>query len=445
MDRRKVLTWTLTVVALALVGYVTWAILGLFFGSEERRGGSSWTPPSFFPVSSGGVTPVTGSGSSTSTDEGPQRGVPTLRQLSNVPTAGMGAFDKTEGAAGFRAKTTVFRWIERATGHIYEARSTNPTKTRISNTTIPGVQEAFFSDDGKNVVARYLRPDNETIETLVGQIQPVTETTKGGYVYSETKLVTRFLEPGIDAAGDSPREGYFYTLTDQDGGSAVKLVPYATTSLATTIFESPLSQWVVAWVGETLALQSKADSNNVGFLFRAAAGTDGTEKIIGGRSGLTALVNPAGTRAIFSETVGNDLHLWEKNLETGEERLFELRTLPEKCAWSPVEETVVYCGAPDFYVRGAYPTNWYQGRFSFDDNIWQIEVDGEKYKILHDTRTGNETFDVWKPITSPGGEFFLFLNKRDLTLWSLDVSETLPPAGDAAAKASVGTTTAASR
>lgn len=433
MDRRKTATWIAVILALLLVGVLTWFILSYFFGGAKQTGESSWLPSSFFPVSSGGITPITGPGTGTSTDAGPRRGVPKLRQLSDVPTAGMGAFDKTEGAAGFRAKTTVFRWIERATGHIYEARSTNPTKNRISNTTIPGIQEAFFSDDGKNVVARYLRPDNETIETLVGQIQPVTETTKSGYVYSETKLVTRFLEPGIDAAGDAPRDGYFYTLTDQGGGSAVKLVPYATTSLATTIFESPLSQWVVTWVGETLALQSKADSTHVGFLFDAAAGTDGAEKIIDGRSGLTVLVNPAGTRALFSETVGNDLHLWEKNLETGEERLFELRTLPEKCAWSPVEETVVFCGAPDFYVRGAYPTNWYQGRFSFDDNIWRIEVDREKYKVMHDTRTSGETFDVWKPMMSPGGEFFLFLNKRDLTLWSLDVSETVAPAGDAAA------------
>ena len=445
MDRRKWLTWVLVIAALALVGFLTWLILGFFFGpSKTGDPGSSWSPGSFFPVSSSGVTPAGGgTGSGPSTDAGPRRGVPKLRQLSDVPTSGMVAFDKSEGGGGFRTKSAIFRWIERATGHIYEARSTNPTKTRISNTTIPGIQEAFFSDDGKSVVARYLRADNETIETLVGQVQPVTGTTNNGYVFNETKLVTRFLAPNIAAAGDAPRDGYFYTLTDLDGGSVVSLVPYGTSSVATTIFESPLSQWAVTWVGDSLALRTKADATHIGFLFSAAPGTDGTEKIIDGRIGLTALVNPKGTRALFSETVGNDLHLWEKNLETGDERLFKLRALPEKCAWSPVEETVVYCGAPDFYVRGEYPTNWYQGRFSFDDNIWRIDVDKEKYKVLHDTRVSDETFDVWKPSMSPGGDFLLFLNKRDLTLWSLDVRDDVklptgdtPPAATSTANAS---------
>jgi Tol biopolymer transport system component len=154
-------------------------------------------------------------------------------------------------------------------------------------------------------------------------------------------------------------------------------------------------------------------------------------------------VNPAGTKALFSETSGGNILLWVKDFSNGTEKLLELKTLPEKCAWSPTEEDVVYCGAPDFYVRGAYPTNWYQGRFSFDDNIWRIETTQERYVLLVDTRENEDTFDVWKPQVSPNGKFFTFFNKRDLTLWSLDVSSesavVAPESGAAGAAVATGT------
>jgi hypothetical protein len=253
----------------------------------------------------------------------------------------------------------------------------------------------------------------------VGQIESVTETTSSGYVYNETKLVTRYLEPGLAAAGDAPAPDTFYALADRGDGSEVLFGRYST-GTPVSAFESPLSDWIVHFAGQALALQTKANVDATGYFFEVGPG--GTlDKVIDGRQALTVSVNPTGTRALFSETVDNDLRLWSKNLETGEERLLELRGLPEKCAWSPVAPSTAFCGAPDFYVRGEYPTNWYQGRFAFDDNIWRFDVDMENYELLHDTRTNDETFDVWKPLVTPDGEHLLFSNKRDLTLWALEV------------------------
>lgn len=339
-----------------------------------------------------------------------------------------------------RAQTTIFRWIDRATGHIYEARENDNTTTRVSNTTVPGVQEGFFSKNGLSVVMRYLRADNETVETLVGQIESVTEKTTNGYVYNETRLVTRYLQPNILAAGDAPGKDSFYILTEKPGGGSALSVGEYATGTPTSIFESPLAQWIVSWSSTTLAMRTKADPEAPGYLYLVNPTTDVTEKVIENRQGLTTSINPAGTYALFSETVGNDLRLWLKDIEGGEERLLELRTLPEKCAWDPVVETVVYCGAPDFYVRGPYPTNWYQGRFSFDDNIWRIDVAREDYDILYDTRVEEETFDVWRPLAAPNGGHFLFINKRDLTLWALDLTADVPAAGGGTASSTPSAT-----
>lgn len=430
MNRHRVFVWALILAGFILVGWLAWAILAFFFGPKDpEKPSTSWVPSTFFPIVSPGIPPT--NVPDEPGDDPNRRNVPRLRQLSDAPTAGMVAFEYREGSAGFlRASQTVFRWIDRATGHIYEARAEDATKTRVSNTTIPGVQEGFFSDDGKSVVARYLRADNETVETLVGQIETVTEQTSNGYVYSETKLVTRFLSPGIVEVGDAPRDGTFYTLEKSlGGGSTLSIGSYAT-GTPRSVFSSPLSQILVFWASSTLAIQTKANPDTPGFLFLANTSTGEAEKIIEDRRGLTVSINPAGTRALFSETINNDLRLWTKNLKTGDERLLELRTLPEKCAWHPTNEEIVYCGAPDFYVRGPYPTNWYQGRFSFDDNIWSINVESEDYKIFYDTRTEEETFDIWKPQTSPDGNNLLFLNKRDLTLWVLDLQAEVPQAGE---------------
>lgn len=441
MNRRRIFNWALIVVGVTLLAWLVWLALSFFFGGKDLSKPSSWVPSTFFPASGPGIQPVDTTSTTTVSN---RRVVPKLRQLSNVPTSGSVSFEKVSGGIGLRTAVTMFRWIERASGHIYETRSDDTTKTRISNTTIPGIQEAFFSDDGQSVVARYLRDDNQTVETLVGKIEATTGTSDNGYVYNETKLVTRFLEPNILAAGDSPEPGYFYTLTSRNGGSAVTLLPYIT-GTSTTIFESPLSQWVVSWASSTLTLRTKADSEHAGYLFEADTETGETEKLIEARVGLTSIVNPAGTKALFSETSGGNILLWVKDFSSGTERLLELKTLPEKCAWSPTEEDVVYCGAPDFYVRGAYPTNWYQGRFSFDDNIWRIETTQERYVLLVDTRENEDTFDVWKPQVSPNGKFFTFFNKRDLTLWSLDVSsEDVAPAPEGSgAGATVATGTPA--
>jgi hypothetical protein len=444
LNWKRVGIWLGIAAAITLLAWLVWFILSLIFAPQQQKpGGMSWVPSTLLPISTPGIPPKPGDGDSGDGDEN-RRVIPKLRQLSDTPVAGSRAFE--QAGTALRAGTTIFRWIDRATGHIYEARSNDATELRVSNTTIPSVQEGFFSDDGQSVVVRYLKGDNDTIETLVGQIASVTEKTSNGYVYNETKLVTRYLEPNILAAGDSEQPNRYYTLLSRgNGGSIVAVGDYAT-GTPKAIFESPLAQWAVSWAKDRLAVQTKPGSDDAGYLFFVAA--DGEqEKIIENRQGLTTLVNPSATRVLFSETVNNDLRLWVKNLENGSERLLELRTLPEKCSWSPEDETVVLCGAPDFYVRGPYPTNWYQGRFSFDDNIWAIDVDTERYELLYDTRVGQETFDIWRPSVSPNGGFLVFQNKRDLSLWSLDLGDSKvvnPPAAPAATATTTAPTAATS-
>src|SRR3989344_6416547 len=62
--------------------------------------------------------------------------------------------------------STIVRYADRATGHIFDVSLSNLVKTRIHNNTIPKVYRAVFRSDGNAVIYQTLSPDLETIENL---------------------------------------------------------------------------------------------------------------------------------------------------------------------------------------------------------------------------------------------------------------------------------------
>ena len=93
--------------------------------------------------------------------------------------------------------------------------------------------------------------------------------------------------------------------------------------------------------------------------------------------------------------------------------------LPEKCVWSN-DNINVYCAVPNTVVGNQYPDVWYQGLVSFDD-----------YFVKINTRTGNKITIANSANETPvdGTHLFLdndektlfFINKKDSTLWSLNI------------------------
>ena len=78
-----------------------------------------------------------------------------LRQLTTEPVAG----------ANFTDGGNYVRYVERATGHIFEV----PTASigyRISNKTVPKIYEAFFANAGSDVILQYLDDSEEQVTSL---------------------------------------------------------------------------------------------------------------------------------------------------------------------------------------------------------------------------------------------------------------------------------------
>src|SRR3989344_622661 len=156
-----------------------------------------------------------------------------LMKVSSMPVAGYGVFMKerykevvaeiTESSAltaegGIPpeavAPPTEFapalRYVDRATGNIYQTFADKIEERKFSGTVIPKVYEALFGNSGNSVIMRYLKTDNRTIETFVGKLP---KEILGGDEVGEIEVRGTLLPTDITDVSISPEgKSAFYLL-----------------------------------------------------------------------------------------------------------------------------------------------------------------------------------------------------------------------------------------
>ena len=333
-----------------------------------------------------------------------------LRQLTTEAVAGAMVISSDE--------TIKVLYLERPTGNIYEINLQNLERNRLTNTTVIGVHETVWHNDGEKILLRYLN-ENDVIKTFAGSItnSPDNETEDTG------QLDGVFLEDDISYITASPdkteillllqnKTGISFVTAEFDGGNQEP------------VFTSPFSEWLPQWFKDsTVSVTTKASALASGFLYFVDLRTGVFEKVIGDIAGLTTLVNTTGEMILYSKS-GEDRFTLNTLIIT--ERIksqLPVSTLPEKCVWSTIQPSVAYCGVPITIIPGDYPDIWYQGLISFSDNIWEIDVKRNTVKLLASPSTiARDNIDIVNLLLSDEEEYLIFTNKKDSTLWSL----TLP-------------------
>ncbi len=332
-----------------------------------------------------------------------------------------------------------FRWIERGTGHIFETTSTSMDVARLSNTTVTKVVEAFFTNNGDSLILRDLVGSTDTIRTRFATLTFETPTS------TEQVLKTTDLPVDITQIARSPDRGQIFSVMDSgmrgilsntDGGSKVG------------IFDTPIKEWLVQWPNkQTILLTTKPSGATAGFSYSINPQTRSFSRILGGINGLTTLMSPDGEKVLYSQSESGSVKLFSYDRKTGASTDMFLRTFPEKCVWSPVEKSLIYCGLPADIAFNLYPDVWYQGRIVFSDSIWSINVDTlETHLLVTPTDEVGTIIDVINPELNSTGDYMVFQNKIDLSLWGLQTKEpqTAPfnPFNASAAGAKATTTAA---
>jgi hypothetical protein len=337
--------------------------------------------------------------------------VPRLRQISSFPVAGEVVFEDEKGE-------TFIRFIARETGHIYETTTNSLTQQRITNTTIPRIQNALWASNGKELIVQYIDDDSEQIESFYAAITD----KKNDIENSVRSLVGTFLPKNIISLNiSSDGDKLFYLI--KSGNGSVGIVSNLDGSSKVQVFNSPLSEWLVQWQREnTIALTTKPSAGVEGFLYFLNLKTEKFDKVLNASKGLTASVSPDGKLVLFAHNVGTIPILSVLNIGTGEIKDLPFWTMPEKCDWSEIDSARIYCGVPNRTSKGVLPDIWYQGIESFSDNVWIIDAgNGVTDLVVEPQNEYKLDLDITNLSLSPDEEHLLFINKKDSTLWSLEL------------------------
>lgn len=326
-----------------------------------------------------------------------------LRRLSSVPVSGAGVLDVKAG--------TVVRYIEKATGHIYEVELFSPKQGRISNTTIPLVYDALWGNKNNSLIARYLKDDDRIVDTYsltIKEVSTTTENTVSGIVFPENISDVSVFDTNVFylEQGNSSSNGY---ISNFSGGNKKLIWNSPTKEL--------LSQFVNA---KTVALTTKPHQSFPGFLYFVDTGTGQVKKILGDILGLSTLTNPLATQVLYLDQGTNQMSVFD--IKSKVITNLVPATFPEKCAWSKKDALIIYCAVPKGSTGSNSLTDWYMGFISFSDDVWKFDTKNNISVIVDDLTLDSGTIiDVTKPILSDNGQYLVFINRIDNTLWSLDL------------------------
>ncbi len=411
---------TATIIIIIFVVLLVGGLIAFYFYANQGQGngiGTTDVRGNIFPTSKTGngaphgnttATTTTVTTPSTITENQP---ILTIKELSTKPSAGAVAIATTTSI------TPLVRFIERGTGNVYEVRPDSNTETRLSNTTIAKISEAFWNKGGTRVLARYTGDNGDSIKTYSALLTKSLNQPEG-------ELQGVFLTENIRSLAVNPDKSKVFYLLEHSAGSTGIVSDFDGTK-KTQIFDSLLSEWLPDWPTATrVSLTSKASAGVPGFMYLLNTQTGALTRAISGIVGLTTLVNSDASSALYSESGKDNFALKIYSFKTATVKDVAIQTLPEKCVWSKNDLETIYCSVPTYMPTGAYPDIWYQGLVSFSDEIWKIDGRtgaGELIgKLKNATRADIDGVNLF---LSPKEDYLFFTNKNDFHLWSVRLQQ----------------------
>ncbi|MDB5238825.1 MAG: hypothetical protein JWO00_160 [Candidatus Parcubacteria bacterium] len=350
----------------------------------------------------------------------------TLRLLSTTPVGGYGA--------STTARTTIVRWVDRGRGNVYEASYDSSAILTVSNTVVPKIYESAWNRNLTAFVGSIFSTDNLSWTAVYSQLVPQSSTTvptavnnpSGQTALAPFALRGKRLPDQMITYAISPKKDRLFMLVNENG-SGVGYVSTIDGSNVTRIFTTPLTQVHAEWpTDNSIAITTNGSAGYTGFLYFVSPKTGVWTKILGPLLGLSTVSSHDGKYVLYSYSTNagavatNILSIAQTtSMDAG------VRTLADKCAWGNNYTTVVYCAVPSQMPSGTYPDDWYKGTISTVDKVWQIDAPtGNTTLVSSLIDHADRSIDAFNlGLEATDGHLF-FMNKNDLSLWSLDITKT---------------------
>ena len=398
---------TLIISGLGLLAVALFAV-GYFFVFQKTDSGAPTAPKdffsAFFPFGQGNRT--SNNPSNETGEEVAQKVTARLRQVSARPATGAWFTSLPGTTTPLR-----IRFMERATGHIFETFVDSYAEARISNTTIPLMQELIAIND-TNIILRTLS-DTETVSNAFGVLNATS---------SQQSLNTSALK-GFQRVAVAQNGLTMLTVTEIARGSQIELMQPDGTKSRTLVL-SPIRSWVPLAGDSRFFIQSAPSSGASGFLYEIKSNGSLT-KILSDIPGLLSVPSPGGRYILYSGSTGVKIFLGMLDTKTGQNYTLPLKTLATKCAWISEDAPRVFCAISDPVRAGTamLPDDWLLGKIAFNDSAWIIRpIENTAHSLGSLQEIAGTPIDVLGVKISFNQQYALFTNKNDLSVWSLDLN-----------------------
>ncbi len=351
-----------------------------------------------------------------------QTKIPTLRLLSNTPIGGY--------TSSTTASTTLVRWIDRGRGDVYEAKLDSLIVDTLSNTILPKVYESLWNKNATAFIGSMFKDKSDSTAVIYAELKvpaiakSSTSTTSINPNTAPYELKGKSFPDNMLAYAVSPKKDKIFMFINETGTGVGYISNFDGSSL-TRIFDTPLTQVTVEWPEDNnIAITTKSSADQDGFLYFVSPKTGLWKKVLGPTLGLTTKVSHDARYVLVTNTSADKGELRTRFYDivknTDEEAV--IRTISDKCVWGNFYKNMLYCGVPTKLPEGVYPDDWYKGKLSFSDNIWQMNAtDGEVRLIFKLSDTLKAGIDTYNFGLDRNDNYLMFMNKNDLSLWSLDL------------------------
>lgn len=393
---------------------------GTFFDTNPQS-------QNFFPTNNQNVDPII---------EVPTNYIPpVLRQISFEPVSGFTSYTTTISSPVTRLNeqnlevqenqeidTTTIRFQERATGHIYDVYELLPNPVQVSNITAPKIYDTIFTQNKDEYIYKILDGANEQILTKksVLSFSKKPEDMPEENFVKETTIETLDLSNTIrELVYVFEKNKIVYPITQN--GSSFIFTANPDRSEEVLLKEIPFNEFTLSKINQDKVLiATKASKNIPGYAYTLDINTETFTKILGNIPGLTLKVSPDLSYAVYSQPSTTRPVTSLYDLSTQSSTPVVIDTIPsEKCVFPTIDTTKVYCFGSLFYKSAMYPDDWYKGKVSNAESLYQINLSTAEIKPIFTFI--EEEFDVIKPALSEDEIMMIFQNKNDLTLWSLNM------------------------
>ncbi|MDB5225646.1 MAG: Protein TolB [Candidatus Adlerbacteria bacterium] len=321
-----------------------------------------------------------------------------------------------------RPTTTIARFVKQENGHVLDLAIDSPGSVAraSSNTTIPGVARVAWElqqDAGRTRAAgatmQYI--EGSTIKTVLLNF-PLASTTSS----TPAPVRIQFLPNDIiDIVASPDGRSLAYLLAAPGGVDGY--VARADGTNTTRLFSLPLSQVLLSWPTQsTLMVTSKAATGLAGIAFSVNATTGATAPILYA-PGLTTTADSFFSQVVYQSATENARTTYTHDTKTNLDRPLSFDPIPEKCAWSRTQVSVMYCAVSLSYLPTNYIDLLHQGTGSSIDSIVVFNLATGLTAILANPggAEGGEASDITNLTISQDDKYLLFIKKGERSLWGV--------------------------